>query len=111
GLQMAADHLTSCEQCALAVDDLHAFRNQVAPSLERQYHPSPVPSPTEGWWHRAIASLLTPFRRSPGLAFGAALAVLLLAVTGWLIWRTQREREPRQEAVVSPAPPEIGRAH
>ncbi|MGH9945390.1 MAG: tetratricopeptide repeat protein [Pyrinomonadaceae bacterium] len=41
---------------------------------------------------------------SPAPAFGAALAVLLLAVTGWLIWRTPREREPNQEIVVSPAP-------
>lgn len=32
-LQMVADHLSNCEQCALAVDDLQAFRNQVAPSL------------------------------------------------------------------------------
>ena len=36
--QIVADHLTHCEQCALAVDDLYAFRNQIAPSLEREYH-------------------------------------------------------------------------
>jgi anti-sigma factor RsiW len=47
-LQMVADHLTHCEQCALAVDDLDAFRNQVAPSLEREYHPATVPPRTEG---------------------------------------------------------------
>jgi hypothetical protein len=35
-LQMVADHLTICEQCALAVDDLHAFRDQIAPSLESE---------------------------------------------------------------------------
>ena len=104
-LQMVADHLTLCEQCALAVDDLHAFRNQIAPSLDREYHPATVPSPTEGWWHRTVASLLPLFRRSPGLAFGAALTVLLLAVTGWLIWRTPREGEPKQEIADSPAPP------
>jgi predicted anti-sigma-YlaC factor YlaD len=47
-LQMVADHLTNCEQCALAVDDLRAFKNQVAPSLDREYHPAPDHSPTEG---------------------------------------------------------------
>jgi anti-sigma factor RsiW len=41
-LQMVADHLTSCEQCALAVDDLNAFREQIASSLDREYHPAPV---------------------------------------------------------------------
>ncbi len=103
--QVAAEHLTGCEQCALAVDDLDTFRNQIAPSLEREYHPAPVSPPTEGFWHRTVASLLTPFRGAPGLAFGAALAILLLAVTGWLIWRTPQERETRQEIVAIPDPP------
>ena len=104
-LQTVADHLIGCEQCALAVDDLHVFRDQVAPSLEREYHPAHVPPPAEGWWRRMVASLAAFFPRSSGLAFGSALAVLLLAVTGWLIWRTQPQIEPRQEIVVSPAPP------
>jgi predicted anti-sigma-YlaC factor YlaD len=49
-LQMVADHLTHCKQCALAVDDLDAFRDQIASSIEREYHPAPVPSQTEGFW-------------------------------------------------------------
>ena len=109
-IQMVADHLTDCEQCALAVDDLHTFRNQIAPSLELEYHPAAVPSPAvpspaEGWWHRTVASLPSLFRPSPGLAFGAALAIILLAVTGWLIWRAPQESEPNLEIVVTPAPP------
>jgi anti-sigma factor RsiW len=104
-LRMVADHLTRCERCALLVDDLSAFRDQIAPSLEREYHPAPVPPPAEGWWHRMVASLPDLFRKSPGLAFGGVLAVLLLAVTGSLIWRTPREREPEQAAVVTPPPP------
>lgn len=102
GLQTVADHLTSCEQCALAVDDLRAFRGQVAPTLGREYHPAPVPAPTEGWWQRTLAPLAALFRLSPGPAFGAALAVLLLAVTGWMIWRTMRESGPKQEIVMTP---------
>jgi hypothetical protein len=104
-LQIIADHLTRCEQCALAVDDLDAFRNQIAPSLEREYHPASAASQTEGFWHRTIASLSAFFRRSQGLAFGAILTVLLLAVTGWLIWRTPRIGESKQELALSPAPP------
>ncbi|HSE97215.1 MAG TPA: hypothetical protein VLD57_03020 [Blastocatellia bacterium] len=103
-LQMVSDHLTCCEQCAMAVDDLQAFRDQIVPSLEREYHPAPVPSPTEGWWHRMIAPMLVPFQRSPGLAYGAAMAVLLIAATGWLIWRAQ-QKGPQQEIVVIPPPP------
>lgn len=104
-LQRVADHLTECEQCALAVDDLHDLRDQVAPSLGREYHPETVPSPAAGWWHRTVDCLQAIFWRSQGLAFGAALAVLLLAVTGWLISPTPREGESKHEAVVSPAPP------
>jgi hypothetical protein len=104
-LQLVADHLTSCEQCALAVDDLDAFKNQIAPSLDLEYHPATVLSPTEGWWHRTFASLPALFRKPQGLAFGTALAVLLLAMTGWLVWRTPQEREPEQAVVISPAPP------
>jgi len=103
-LRMVADHLSGCDQCVMAVDDLHAFRDQVAPSLEREYHPAPVASPTEGWWRRTAASLSAYFGRSPGLAFGSALAALLLMVTGWLIWLSPEAREPKQEIAVSPDP-------
>jgi hypothetical protein len=103
-LQIVTDHLTHCEQCALVIDDLRAFRNQIAPSLERVYHPASVSFSTEGWWHRTVASLLAPFRNSPGLAYGAALTVLLVGVTGWLVW-TLRDRPPEQEVVVVPTPP------
>ena len=104
-LQTVADHLTGCEQCAVAVDDLAAFKDQIAPSLEREYHPATVSAPTESWLHRTAAYLFALFQRTPGLAFGAALAVIFLALTGWLIWRTPQEIEPKQEMVVVPAPP------
>ena len=103
-LQMVTDHLACCEQCALAVDDLRVFKDQIAPSLEREYHPSAVSSTAEGWWHRTIASLAAPFRNAPGLAFGAATIILLAAMTGWLIWRTQPQSEPKQEIVLTPPP-------
>ena len=102
--QTIADHLAGCEQCALAVDDLAAFRHQIAPSLEREYHPAPVPSLTEGWLHRTAAYLFAPFRSSSVLAFSAVIAVLFLAGTGWLILRTPQEIEPKQEIAIVPAP-------
>lgn len=104
-LQTVADHLTHCESCALAVDDLRAFRDQIAPALEREYRPATVTAPTESWWQRTVASLAARFRWSPALAFSAVSAILLLAMTGWLIWRTTRVSEPEQAGVMTPASP------
>ena len=99
-LQMADDHLSGCEQCAFSVADLRAFRNEIAPSLDRQYGPATA-MPSDGGWRQKFASL---FKIGPIPAFAtAALAVLLLAMIAWLAWRTQRE--PHQEVVtVSPTP-------
>lgn len=105
GLQTVADHLSSCEPCALAVEDLRDFSEQVAPTLGREYAPAATaPPPTEGRWRRTLASLPAFFRASPAPAYAAALAVMLLAAAGWLVWRTQRGREPRREVAVAPTP-------
>lgn len=99
-LQVVTDHLSGCEQCAFAVEDLRAFRNEIAPSLEREYRPAAVPASTAGSWRERFVSF---FRASPLPAFGsAALAVLLLAVMGWLVWRTAPE--PGREVAVAPSP-------
>jgi len=108
-LQTFDDHLSSCEHCALSVEDLRAFSVEVAPSLGREYQPeaapsSPsVPSVTGRRRRWTFASLPTLFRPSPVPAFGAALAVVLLAVFGWLMWRSTRQGEPRQEVVINPS--------
>lgn len=103
-LQSVADHLTCCEQCALAVDDLRAFKNQVAPKINREYRPASAGSTSESWRHRLLAFLPAPFVRSP-LAFSSALAVLLLMVLGWLVWRAQQKTDPKPEVVtVTPSP-------
>ena len=86
------------------MDDLRLFKNQIASSLDHEYTPATVPSPAQGWPHRSIASLRGLFQWTPGLAFGAALTVLLLALSGWLIWRTLREKAPNQGIAVSPIP-------
>ena len=103
-LQVVEDHLTSCEQCVLAVNDLRAFKNQVAPTLSREYRPASVSATSESWRHRLHALLPSPFLRSP-LAFSAALAVLLLMVTSWLVWRAQQKQEVNPEvAIATPQP-------
>jgi hypothetical protein len=105
-LQVVTDHLSNCAQCALVVDDLHAFKNQLGPSLEHEYHPADAPSErSEGWWRRAFLSLPALFQAPAVPAFGAVMAILLVALSGLLIWRVLRVREPVQEvAVTSPTP-------
>jgi anti-sigma factor RsiW len=102
-LQIVTDHLSACEPCVLAVEDLAAFKSRIEPSLEREYHPATAtPAPAaEGWWHRTMASLPAFFRVSPQPAFGAVLAILLLALTGSLAWFALRDKEPKQETVAS----------
>jgi hypothetical protein len=103
-LKSVADHLSCCELCALAVDDLRAFRNQIAPSLDREYQPASISSPAKGRSRLSFTSLTGLFTLSPVPAFGAVVAILLLTGTGWLIWKTIREREETVEIVVVPVP-------
>jgi hypothetical protein len=100
---MIEDHLTCCGQCVLAVNDLRAFKNQVAPRLQREYRPASVRSTSESWRDRLHAFLPSPLLRSP-LAFGSALAVLLLMVMGWLYWQSQQERTTKPEVVIVTPP-------
>jgi hypothetical protein len=99
--QTVTDHLSSCVPCTMAVGDLDAFRKEVAPTLEHEYHPASAPPAPKGWWHRTVGSLSVPFRLSPVPAYGAVMAILLLALSGWIIWRMLRDREPGQEVIVS----------
>ncbi|HEX6285155.1 MAG TPA: hypothetical protein VFZ71_09785 [Pyrinomonadaceae bacterium] len=102
-LQMAVDHLSNCEECVLAVDDLRTFRNEIAPSLDREFRPATVPSqasPAKIGWRERFFSL---FRTAPVPAFGsAALALLVLGLIVWLVWRSPREQEPY--IAVAPTP-------
>lgn len=92
-LQMVEDHLSGCDECAFAVADVRAFRNEVAPSLDRRYGPAPVSA--SGWRQRFVSL----FKVGPVPVFGAAaLGVLVLATIAWLVWRTPQEQ--RQEVVV-----------
>ncbi len=92
-LQAVKDHLAGCEQCAVAVDDLRAFRNQVAPGLDRECQPPSTPpmplapAANENRWRRFVATMPSLLRRSPALVVGYAMTALLMIAAGWLIWR------------------------
>src|SRR5215472_12523099 len=88
--QMVADHLIACERCTLAIDDLSIFKGELAASIDREYHPAAIVSPDESVWRRVFAVLIRPFRLPPVPVFSAVLAILLLMVTGWFVWRARR---------------------
>jgi hypothetical protein len=82
------------------VKDLREFRNEIAPSLDREFHPTLVPSPAATTSRQGSFS---PFRISPWPAFvGAALAILVLSVIAWIVWRRSEERAP--QIAETPAP-------
>jgi predicted anti-sigma-YlaC factor YlaD len=106
-LHAVDDHLKHCERCVLAVNDLRTFRNEIAPSLDREYEPSIVTSPISSPGVMSSRSALTPlFTRIrvsavPALAF-AALAIAMLSVIAWFAWRKTEQREPQIANTPSP---------
>jgi hypothetical protein len=83
-LQIANDHLSCCQECFLAFDDLRAFKDQVEPELHRRDHFSAPALKVPSEKH----SLLQFWPKS--LIFGSALAALLLVASGWVVWRALR---------------------
>lgn len=92
-LHAVDDHLTHCEECVLVVNDLRDFRNEIAPSIDREYQPSIVTAPVS---LPAASSRRRWFGVSPVPALaGAALAILVLSVIAWLVWRRAEDRQPQ----------------
>jgi hypothetical protein len=104
-LRVVKDHLTGCEQCAMAVDDLRAFRNQVMPGLDREYRQPAAPATIETRWRRFVADMRARSPRPPALVVGSALAALLMIAAGWLIWRAmERNGKNPKMAQTTPSP-------
>lgn len=104
-LQVVKDHLTGCEQCAMAAHDLRAFSNHVAPGLNREYQPLPAPAANDNRWRRFVAVMTSLLPRSPSLVVGSALAALLIIVAGWLIWQTiERNGKDPKMTQMTPSP-------
>jgi hypothetical protein len=78
--------------------------NRVTPGLDREYLPREAGEGESGR-RRFIVPLPARSWGSPALAFGAALAALLLMVAGWRIWQSMREKSERRLVVtVTPSP-------
>jgi anti-sigma factor RsiW len=104
-LQVVKDHLTGCEQCAMAAHDLRAFRNKVMPGLNCEYRPRSAPAAEENRWSRFVAGLRHRSTRTPALVVGSALAALLMIAAGPLIWQAiERDRQNPKITQTTPAP-------
>jgi anti-sigma factor RsiW len=100
-LQTVKDHLIGCEQCEMAVNDLRAFRDEIAAGLYREYQPSSVV--TEHRWRRVLAFMPPLLPKPRTLIFGSALASVLLILAGWQILQMlQREKTEVVETPHSP---------
>jgi putative zinc finger protein len=82
--RMIEDHLASCARCAPLAIDLRAFRNEIAPGLEREYRPGGVAEGApSGWLDRIVAGLPSPLLKIPSWIYAAA-ALSLLAAAAWM---------------------------
>jgi hypothetical protein len=100
--RMIEDHLASCAICSPLTDDLRAFRNEIAPELDREYSPreSAQSSTRLTWRDRIAAVLAAPFAKIPLWIYAAPL-LLLLATPIWVeLWR----RHAAEIAYSSPTP-------
>ena len=105
GRRMVEDHLASCAMCAPLVDDLRAFRNEIAPELDREYRPqNPAErTPKEPRRHVAAAALRASLPKIP-LWIYAALVLLFAAAAAWLIAVSQRTGPQIAHTPPTPAP-------
>jgi len=104
-LQVVTDHLTGCERCAMAVNDLRDFRNQVMPGLDREYRQPTAPATTENRWRRFVADVRARPLRPPALIVGSALAALLMIAAGWRVWQAiERNGNDPKIAQTTPSP-------
>jgi hypothetical protein len=104
-LKLMKDHLTVCDQCDMAVNDLQAFRERVAHDLDREYLPSPS---LPRIWSRVFEFLPARFMRLPRIGplfIGSGLAALLL-ILGSYIFRQWLERGEivKDDVLLRPTP-------
>ncbi len=91
-LQIVKDHLTGCELCEMAVNDLRAFRARVADDLNREYRPATAVA--EKWWHRIFAPIASLVPGPGALVFSSTMATLFLILGGWLILKSIGGKDP-----------------
>jgi hypothetical protein len=95
-IQVARDHLSTCDLCSLAVADLSNFKGQIANNLSYDYRPA-IAARSE----RGRLLLSRRFMFTAGV-FATAIAALLLIATSWWIWTALRRSTPVQTVQEKP---------
>lgn len=108
-LRSITDHLSRCEQCEVATEDLRVFSRQLAPNLDNEYRPVAAVSESRPK-RNLLDSLSWLWPKTSSLAFGSIAAIILVALTSWLVWRSAHQTapeksSPKEVAVESPGPP------
>jgi hypothetical protein len=107
-LQAVEGHLTSCEWCDMTVNDLRSFRDHVAPELDPEYRLTAEQAAPENRWRRIVTVMSSLLPRPSTLVLVSALTALLVALSGWLVWRALRPNDQRQPAIThTTTPPAI----
>jgi anti-sigma factor RsiW len=91
--QFARDHLSHCQQCGAAADDLRAFSREVADELAVEQTPATRTAPS--WSERLRAFLATPL-----IATATAVALLIFGLLGWRMFN----RNDQQVVIVTASP-------
>ncbi|HEX5081256.1 MAG TPA: zf-HC2 domain-containing protein [Blastocatellia bacterium] len=88
--RMIEDHFASCAICAPLIDDLRAFRNEIAPEFDREYSPTARAAKervTRAAWHDRIAAILpASFVKIPLWIYAAPLLALLATAVWIVMW-------------------------
>jgi anti-sigma factor RsiW len=104
-LQVVKDHLAGCERCAVAADDLRAFRNRIAPELDIEYRPPFAQAANGNRWRRLFMVARSLLRRSPALVVYSGLAALLIiAASLQVLQKMEREGKNPETARATPPP-------
>ncbi|NOT58811.1 MAG: zf-HC2 domain-containing protein [Acidobacteria bacterium] len=92
--QFARDHLSQCQQCGAAVDDLRAFSHAIADDLATRRKPAMNPPPSLGEKLRVF------FASSWAMPVSVTIALLVFGLIGWQMFK----RDDSRIAVVTPSP-------
>jgi hypothetical protein len=102
-LRAVNEHLTWCEECEAAVDDLRAFTNRKVSKPDMEPRSSRTDAAAESPWRRMAARLRPSRLNSPAFAFGSAFILILLVLAGrqaWLTLKTKPEISTTTPSVV-----------
>ncbi|MEO7969985.1 MAG: zf-HC2 domain-containing protein [bacterium] len=105
-VELVESHLAGCAQCELLASDLRVFKDEIATGLGERYLPSPSHGMSAVRRQSFSDSLKAFFSfKAPGYALGiAALALLVIGLSIWLMQRSKTVVSPTPQLAESSSP-------